>query len=201
MMTKNDGLMYAGGMILLCFVGTVLQNHYSMHGFHYGMKVRVACCSLIYRKTLRLSKTALGETAAGQAVNLLSNDVSRFDLVTFFLHYLWSAPLGALLILYYMWLEAGIAGIVGVLAVLVVVPLQCKYFYVNVNPSFPLTQHNDWFRLSAYTGKMASRFRLQTAYKTDERVRLMDEIICGIQVIKMYAWEKPFARLISVARA
>ncbi|KAL0269547.1 UNVERIFIED_CONTAM: hypothetical protein PYX00_007245 [Menopon gallinae] len=177
MMTKDDGLMYAGGMILLCFVGTILQNHYGMHGFHYGMKVRVACCSLIYRKTLRLSKTALGETAAGQAVNLLSNDVSRFDLVTFFLHYLWSAPIGALLILYYMWLEAGIAGIVGVLAVLVVVPLQ------------------------SYTGKMASRFRLQTAYKTDERVRLMDEIICGIQVIKMYAWEKPFARLISVARA
>lgn len=28
----------------------------------------------------------------------------------------------------------------------------------------------------------------------------MDEIITGIQVIKMYAWEKPFEKVISLAR-
>lgn len=36
--------------------------------------------------------------------------------------------------------------------------------------------------------------------RTDYRVKLMNEIITGIQVIKMYAWEKPFEEIVKLAR-
>ena len=49
-------------------------------------------------------------------------------------------------------------------------------------------------------GKIFSRLRHRAARRTDARVNLMSEIINGIKVIKMYTWEKPFARLISSAR-
>ena len=45
-----------------------------------------------------------------------------------------------------------------------------------------------------------SKFREQTAGKTDVRIRLMNEIVTGIRVIKMYAWEKPFSKLITDSR-
>ena len=54
--------------------------------------------------------------------------------------------------------------------------------------------------LQSWIGKKFSQFRSETAKKTDERIRIMSEIIQGIKVIKMYAWEHSFAKLIEEAR-
>ncbi|KAK9297340.1 hypothetical protein QLX08_008913 [Tetragonisca angustula] len=174
--TYETALLYAAGICIATAVNVISLNQTVFGAFHVGARIRVATCSVVYRKALRLSKTALGETAPGKIVNLVANDVNRFDLVSIFIHHMWSAPISALIIAYFLYNEAGYAGLIGIAAVFVVVPIQ------------------------SYTGKLSSKFRLQTAIKTDERVRLMDEIISGVQVIKMYAWEKPFCALIETAR-
>ncbi|XP_072393692.1 ATP-binding cassette sub-family C member 4-like [Diabrotica undecimpunctata] len=174
--SKNDALLYAGIIVAINVLNFLIGNQYMLEVFHSGMRIRAACCAVIYRKSLKLSKTALGETASGKLVNLLSNDVSRFDIVSLFIHQLWMAPLLSLIIMGILYQKTGYAGVVGVVAVFVIVPVQ------------------------TYTGKLSAKYRKQTAFKTDERVRLMDEIISGIQVIKMYAWEIPFRKIIRVAR-
>ena len=42
--------------------------------------------------------------------------------------------------------------------------------------------------------------RTKVAALSDNRIRLMNEIIKGMRVIKMYAWERHFSQLISDAR-
>jgi hypothetical protein len=42
--------------------------------------------------------------------------------------------------------------------------------------------------------------RFKSALLTDERVRIMNEIITGIRVIKMYAWENAFKKVITSLR-
>lgn len=42
--------------------------------------------------------------------------------------------------------------------------------------------------------------RAKTAALTDNRIRTMNEVVSGIRIIKMYAWEKPFAALVNDVR-
>ncbi|XP_014467791.1 PREDICTED: multidrug resistance-associated protein 4-like [Dinoponera quadriceps] len=169
-------LWYGVGICMATAMNVIAFNQAIFGSFHIGSKVRVAVCSVVYRKALRLSKTALGETAPGKVVNLVANDVNRFELVSVTIQYMWAAPLSSLIVAYILYLEVGYPGLIGIGVIFTVVPIQ------------------------SYTGKLTSKFRLQTAIKTDERVRLMDEIISGVQVIKMYAWEKPFCALVELAR-
>ncbi|XP_071455648.1 ATP-binding cassette sub-family C member 4-like isoform X2 [Hetaerina americana] len=154
----------------------VAMHPYIMAVLHIGMKVRVSCCSLMYRKVLRMSKFALGSTTVGQMVNLMSNDVNRFDMSLIFAHYIWTAPLHSLIITVILWFKLGMSSLAGVVVMLLMIPLQ------------------------SWMGRKTSRLRAKIAARTDERVKLMNEIITGIQVIKMYTWEIPFAQLVSAAR-
>ncbi|KAL3283218.1 hypothetical protein HHI36_006367 [Cryptolaemus montrouzieri] len=175
--SKEEAYSYAAIIVLVAFI-QVLAGHSYIFGLqHLGMKLRVACCSIIYRKSLRLSKSALVQTTVGQMVNFLSNDVNRFDNAIMYIHNLWSSPLETIIIMYLLYVMIGPTAIVGIGFLLVFIPLQM------------------------YMGKISSICRLKTASRTDERVRLMSEIVNGIQVIKMYAWEKHFVKLVEKARS
>lgn len=49
-------------------------------------------------------------------------------------------------------------------------------------------------------GRKSADLRMKSTRRTDYRIRTMDEILLGIQVIKMYAWEKSFAKLVDSVR-
>ncbi|XP_031366804.1 multidrug resistance-associated protein 4-like isoform X3 [Apis dorsata] len=176
--TATEAYIYASSVVLISLLGALI-NHHSMLGLmEVGMRMRVACSSLIYRKILRLSKSSTNITTPGQIINLLSNDVARFEQLFIAVHYIWILPIQGALITFMIWKSVGIASLAGV-------------FLISANCNFIL----------GYMGKWISKLRLKIAIRTDERVRLMSEIIAGIQVIKMYTWEKPFENFVSLIRS
>ncbi|XP_042368760.1 ATP-binding cassette sub-family C member 4-like [Plectropomus leopardus] len=171
-----ETLGYAAGLSI-CTIGLALLHHlYFYHVQRTGMKIRVAMCHMIYNKALRLSSSAIGKTTTGQIVNLLSNDVNKFDDVTIFLHFLWVGPLQAAAVVGLLWSEIGPSCLAGMVVLMFLMPMQTMF------------------------GRLFSKFRSKTAVLTDSRIRIMNEVVSGIRIIKMYAWEKPFAALVSEVR-
>ncbi|XP_033213303.1 probable multidrug resistance-associated protein lethal(2)03659 [Belonocnema kinseyi] len=175
--TNNEVYYWAAGLVLSQIIHCVIFN-LALHGMtHMGMKIRVACCTLIYRKILRMSKSSIEEgTTVGQIVNLLSNDVNNLDFVLNDLHYFWIAPIQAIIVAYILYTEVQLSAVFGILVLFLSMPLL------------------------VFIGLRVPDITLKASLKTDERLRLMNEIISGVQVIKMYAWEKPFSYLVDKAR-
>lgn len=57
-----------------------------------------------------------------------------------------------------------------------------------------------YINILVLVGKLSAVFRMQIAEQTDERSRIMNEIIMAMRLIKCYAWEKPFAQVINKLR-
>jgi ATP-binding cassette, subfamily C (CFTR/MRP), member 4 len=66
----------------------------------------------------------MSQTTAGQVVNLISNDVNRFDNAPIFFHYLWIGPLQTLLCAALMYQTMGWSVFVGIAILLLTIPLQ-----------------------------------------------------------------------------
>ncbi|XP_026524765.1 multidrug resistance-associated protein 4 [Notechis scutatus] len=161
----------------VCTLILAITHHlYFYHVQRAGMKLRVAMCHMIYHKALRLSNAAMSKTTTGQIVNLLSNDVNKFDQVTIFLHFLWAGPVQAIAVTVLLWLEIGPSCLAGMAVLIILLPLQ------------------------TCIGRLFSALRSRTAAFTDARIRTMNEVITGMRIIKMYAWEKSFAELVNNMR-
>ncbi|XP_075056002.1 ATP-binding cassette sub-family C member 4 isoform X1 [Mixophyes fleayi] len=174
--TKANAYINAAALSVCTLLLAVLHHIYFYHVLRAGMKLRVAMCHMIYKKALRLSNTAMGKTTTGQIVNLLSNDVNKFDQVTIFLHFIWAGPLQAIAVTVLLWIEIGPSCLAGIAVLFILMPLQ------------------------TCLGKFFTSLRGKTAAFTDTRIRTMNEVISGMRIIKMYAWEQSFTELVNDIR-
>lgn len=129
---KNSAYLYSAAILLAMLISTCTQHYFVLRLMQVGMKIRIACCAVIYRKALRLSKTALAETTIGQMVNLLTNDVGRFDSALHSINQLWMGPGMTIAVMYFTYNTVGYTGLIGIAFLLLTIPAQCKY-QVNLN--------------------------------------------------------------------
>ncbi|KAJ8919557.1 hypothetical protein NQ315_002179 [Exocentrus adspersus] len=164
-------------LCILIFLATLLHHHYMSQCELLGLRIKIACCSLIYRKILKLSQTALSQTPSGEIVNLLNNDVRSIETAALYYHFIHSVPLLTIGLGYLTYRVIGISCLPGLLFII---------FEGGV--------------IQGYLSNVQSRLRSRLVQLSGNRLALMNDVVSGIQVIKMYAWENPFETLLTTAR-
>ncbi|KAG0440557.1 hypothetical protein HPB47_016252, partial [Ixodes persulcatus] len=173
------GIFYAVLMFATATLQSLLLSAYFQRMYIFVCSLRrclfISPCRLP-PQSLVLSNAAKKESTTGEIVNLMSNDAQKFMELMVFLNMLWSAPFQIALALYFLWDLLGVAVLSGVGVMVLMVPIN----------GF----------LAAYSKKLQTR---QMKHK-DERIKLMNEILGGMKVLKLYAWERSFEKQVQDIR-
>jgi len=190
------GYFIAITIFLIAIVQSLILNFYFQRMFVVGMRVRTALISAIYRKSLNLSNAARKGTTLGEIVNLMSGkklniyqkfselinflceivDAQRFMDLMMSINLVWSCPVQIGLAIFFLYLEMGPSVFAGLLVMILLLPLN------------------------GYLAALQRKIQTKQMKHKDERVKMMNEILNGIKVIKLYAWEYPFMEIVTNIR-
>ncbi|XP_076375179.1 uncharacterized protein LOC117218023 isoform X2 [Megalopta genalis] len=182
-------------LALLAFAFALLQSTLSQASTHVlcveGIRLKTALQALLYDKALRSCSWSIdeddekdGERQRGQRTtdtaaltNLVSEDA--YNVMSFFWigHYAWAIPLKIAAIVFLLYAKLGVGAIVGALCcILLVAPVQL-----------------------ILGKKMSENFKSVTS-RSDARLRLVNEVLQGMKLAKLRAWEDVFERKIARTR-
>ncbi|XP_066507559.1 canalicular multispecific organic anion transporter 1 [Hoplias malabaricus] len=171
-----QGYVYAVLLLIVAILQSVFLQQYFQRCFVLGMKVRTAITAAVYKKALVVSNDARKESTVGETVNLMSADAQRFNDVTNFIHLLWSCPLQIVLSIVFLWVELGPSVLAGLLVMVLMVPIN------------------------GFLATKSKVFQMKNMKLKDKRMKIMNEILNGIKILKLYAWEPSFEAQVQCIR-
>ncbi|XP_063974576.1 multidrug resistance-associated protein 1 isoform X5 [Diachasmimorpha longicaudata] len=166
------GYFYSALLFLTAVLQTLVLSQYFNRMFIVGLRIRTALIAAIYRKALRMSNSARKESTVGEIVNLMSVDAQRFMDLIAYINMIWSAPLQIALALYFLWGILGPSVLAGLAVMIILIPVN------------------------ALIASKVKTLQIRQMKNKDERVKLMNEVLNGIKVLKLYAWEPSFEQQI-----
>lgn len=170
------GMGYAVGIFLLTLFSTIITNRYFHIANMQSVRIKAALNSMIFEKATRLSAKSRLSFSSGKVTTLISTDVIRIENFLQTVNQIWLAPLQIVLILFLLIFTIGPSALVGVGILLFTAPFT-----------------------KILMGQLRA-IRVKVAPLTDERIKIIQEVLQGIRVIKFFTWEKPFTKVIQDIR-
>lgn len=121
---RYSGYIYAIGLGLAAILQAIIHQQFFFRTIRVGVQIRVSISTFIYKRLLLLKSKDIMRITTGQIINLISNDVGKLQDLTHHMHYLWEAPLEAIIAFGLIWNRIGIPTLFGYAVLLLLAPLQ-----------------------------------------------------------------------------
>ncbi|KAF8927650.1 P-loop containing nucleoside triphosphate hydrolase protein [Dissophora ornata] len=164
------GILMAIGLYLMGIFSTLAMHQFWQRSTSTGVGCRTTLITTIYRKGLVLSSKAKQDFSTGKITNLMSTDTTRLDLIAGYFHIIWTAPLMVIILLILLIANLGPSALVGFVFLTMFGPIQGRIV------------------------RALSVIRRKSTLITDARVKLTQEVLQGMRVIKFYGWEDAFLK-------
>ncbi|KAG0032210.1 hypothetical protein BGZ81_011465 [Podila clonocystis] len=170
------GLILAFGMFFSTMISALLEAQFAQLALNVGIEVRTALVSMIYRKALKLSPFAKQSLTPGEISNHMSVDSDKWGVVLDLLPMWISVPFEICLALWLLYRQLGWASMAGLATIIAASPVQ------------------------GYVAAFFSKAKDEKLAAMDNRIRLVNEVLAGIKIVKLYGWESSFRSKIAVYR-
>ncbi|KAG8877682.1 hypothetical protein FRB98_006588 [Tulasnella sp. 332] len=170
------GLGWAFGLFAMQVLSSLGEQHHLQKMMSVGMQARSAVTGMIFEKALRLSHRSRAKHSTGKITTMISSDVQRIEAAASYFHYIWVGPIQFFL---------GVGLLIGTLGYSALVGLAVMIFMIPVQGIFV------WLLYVT---------RKKTTVIMDKRICLLQEVLAGIRVVKLFAWEQHFSDKIFVLR-
>ncbi|XP_048402987.1 ATP-binding cassette sub-family C member 12 isoform X2 [Stegostoma tigrinum] len=175
---KSDNLVYGVGLCFALFTTELCKTTFfsASWAINYQTAIRLkgAISTLAFVKLIHLK--SLNNISIGEVLNLLSNDGHRLFEAALFCPFIFGTPVLLISCTIYSYIILGPTSLLGIVAYILFMPVQMLM------------------------AQFTTAFRRKAIMQTDTRVRVMNEVLTYVKLIKMYAWEKSFARSIHDVR-
>uniref|UniRef100_A0A8C4DIK6 ATP-binding cassette, sub-family C (CFTR/MRP), member 8 n=1 Tax=Dicentrarchus labrax TaxID=13489 RepID=A0A8C4DIK6_DICLA len=170
-------------LAVLLFLALLLQRTFLQASYYVaietGINLRGAIQTKIYNKIMRLctSNMSMGELTVAQICNLVAIDTNQLMWFFFLCPNLWAMPVQIIvgvILLYYL---LGISALIGATVIAVLAPVQ--YFVAT----------------------KLSQTQKSTLEYSSERLKKTNELLRGIKLLKLYAWEHIFCDSVEETRS
>ncbi|XWS37931.1 hypothetical protein CRYUN_Cryun19dG0087500 [Craigia yunnanensis] len=174
---KYGGYVLAISLFFARSLESLSQRQWYFRTRLIGLKVRSLLTAAIYKKQLRLSNAARSMHSSGEITNYVAVDAYRIGEFPFWFHQTWTTSLQLCIALVILFRVVGLATIAALFVII-----------LTVLCNTPLA-------------KLQHRFQSKLMVAQDERLKASSEALINMKVLKLYAWENHFKKVIENLRA